>query len=141
MAAVPARALTPVRTAEASRTGGLAEAAAPAEEPAAGGGATRKHDAKGVICDDTPGAVDVFVKCNTCGLPGDGGLGHRLFKCAQQFDNYNPGKTMPCFDAIGAKIPGAWQGNDITAATMQGQGYFKIPPVTGDPGSMQGIRG
>eukprot|EP00961_Rhodomonas_salina_P145289 1955497-Rhodomonas_salina.1 len=26
---------------------------------------------------------------------------------------------MPCFDATGAKIPGAWQGNNITAATRQ----------------------
>eukprot|EP00961_Rhodomonas_salina_P278493 3762778-Rhodomonas_salina.4 len=103
--------------------------------------------AKGVIRVDTPSAVDVFVKCNTCWLQRDGGLGHCLFECAQQFANDNPGKTMPGFDANSTKIPGAWQGNNITAATkqqwvaMQGQGYFKIPPVTGDPGSMPGILG
>ena len=103
--------------------------------------------AKGVIGADTPGAVDVHVQCNACGLPADGGMGHRRFECAQQFAQDNPGKTMPGFDASGAKIPGAWQGNNITAATrqqwvaMQGQGYFKLPPVTGDPASMPGIRG
>ena len=53
---------------------------------------------------------------------------------------------MPGFDTQGAKIPGAWVGNNITADTkkqwlaMQKQGFFKLPPVSGNPASMQGFR-
>eukprot|EP00961_Rhodomonas_salina_P053299 714686-Rhodomonas_salina.1 len=101
--------------------------------------------AKGIVGVDTGCAVDVVVKCNKCHLPGDGGLGHRRFECPVQFAEDNPGKAMPGFDTHGAKIPGAWVGNNITADTkkqwlaMQKQGFFKLPPVSGDPASMQGF--
>ena len=101
--------------------------------------------AKGIVGVDTSGAVDVVVKCNKCHLPGDGGLGHRRFECPLQFAEDNPGKAMPGFDTHGAKIPGAWVGNNITADTkqqwlaMQKQGFFKLPPVSGNPASMPGF--
>ncbi len=95
--------------------------------------------AQDILGTDVPGTLPFSSACNECGGK------HRPFECPKLFAKEHPGKTMPGFDANGNRIPSAWSGDKITAATrqqwlrMQTLGFFTQPPDRGDPASMPAL--
>jgi hypothetical protein len=94
--------------------------------------------AQDILGTDIAGTVAITSACNECGGK------HRRFECPRAFAKDHPGKTMPGFDANGARVPAAWNGDNITPATrqqwvrMQGLG-FTLPPERGDPATMPAL--
>eukprot|EP00961_Rhodomonas_salina_P176882 2384788-Rhodomonas_salina.1 len=73
--------------------------------------------AMSIISADTNGAEEVDNVCIICGQGGSIATGHRVFECAIQFANDNPGKVMPGFTASGERDAKAWNCDSITRET------------------------
>ena len=119
----------------------------PNSDPAKKFTGTRMAISKSIVGASTQGAKDCDFTCEVCGVGGTVETGHRKFECPKLFGTEHPGRSMPGFSKTGERVPSAWDGPNITAATksqwvrLQSLGFFSQPPFRKNPDSVPVMRG